>query len=167
MFNIGDYVVYKRNVCKIKEIKKNFIKNTDYYILVPIDDESLTISIPIGNEKIARKLITKKELDNIISLIPNIDVKIIDNEKNIEQEYKKLLDSGSHEDLIKIIKTSYLRNKERTDNKKKISEKDKVYFKMAEKLLYNEFSVVLNTSYEDAKKYVIDEVNKNIGSNDE
>ena len=29
--------------------------------------------------------------------------------------------SGRHEDLIKIIKTTYLRNKERLDNKKKIT----------------------------------------------
>lgn len=168
MFNIGEYVVYKRNVCRIKEIKEKYINNMNYYVLVPIDDDSLTISVRASNENnLLRKLITKKELNNIINFIPSIDIEIIDNEKNIEQEYKKMLDSGSHLDLIKIIKTTYLRNKERTDNKKKISEKDNEYFKMAENILYNEFSIVLNKSYEDTKKYVIDEVSKNIGNNNE
>ena len=36
-----------------------------------------------------------------------------------------MLSNATHEDLIKIIKTTYLRNKERTDNKKKISESKK------------------------------------------
>ena len=73
----------------------------------------------------------------------------------IEYEYKKLINSGRHEDLIKIIKTTYLRNKKRLDSKKKISDKDQHYFLLAEKYLYNEFGTVLNLSYEDVKKYVI------------
>ena len=63
-----------------------------------------------------------------------------------------------YEDLIKIIKTTYLRNKERIDNNKKIGGTDDEYFKQAEKYLYNEFSVALNMSYDDTKKYVIDKV---------
>ena len=35
-----------------------------------------------------------------------------------------------------------------------------MYFKIAEKLLYSEFSVVLNMSYEDTKEYVISKVHK-------
>lgn len=80
------------------------------------------------------------------------------NERNIEQEYKKSLDNFTHENLIKIIKTSYIRNKARTDSKKKISDKDDMYFKIAEKLLYTEFSLALDMSYEDTKEYVIKRV---------
>jgi len=76
----------------------------------------------------------------------------------MEYEYKNLLSSGSHEDLVKIIKTTYLRNKERIDNKKKISDKDNRYFQLAEKYLYNEFSIVLGLTIEDTKEYVIDKV---------
>ena len=70
------------------------------------------------------------------------------------------MQSGTHEDLIKIIKTSYLRNKERIDNNKKTTDKDNHYFNQAETYLYNEFSVVLNLSYEETKDYIINEVNK-------
>ena len=78
----------------------------------------------------------------------------------IEQEYKKLLENATHENLIKIIKTSYLRNAKRKREKKKISEKDDTYFKLAEKILYNEFSGALKMNYEDTKKYVVDSVEK-------
>lgn len=168
MFKENDYVIYMRSVCRVKGIKKNKVSKEDYYVLIPIDDESLTISIPIENKLgFIRSLISKKEVESIIDNIKNIDVIIVDNDKNIESEYKKLLERGTHEDLIKIIKTSYLRNKSRIDSKKKIREKDDTYLKMAEKTLYNEFSIVLNKSYDDTLKYVVDKVNKSIGKSNE
>ena len=35
---------------------------------------------------------------------------------------------------------------------------DDSYFKKAEKYLYNEFSIVLNKTYDETKEYVINEV---------
>ena len=150
MYKVNDYVVYKRNVCKIKEVKNNL------YVLNPIDDESLIITISKDNNSI-RNIITKEESLNLINSIPNIDI-IKANDKLIENEYKNLLNSGRLEDLVKIIKTTYLRNKVRIDNKKKIGEKDDNYFKKSEKLLYNELSISLNLSYEDTKKYIKESV---------
>lgn len=162
MYKIGDYIMYFKDVCKIIDIKENYINNIDYYLLEKVNDNSLKLSIPIESKAI-RSLLTKDEVLKIIDNILNIDI-ITYNEKTIENEYKKLLTTGKHEDLIKIIKTTYLRNKERIDNKKKISDKDKNYFELAEKYLYTEFSVVLNMSFDDTKKYIIKKVmdgNKN------
>ena len=116
----------------------------------------MTISIPFNYKKEdVRNLISKEEALKIISTIPNIDIIDIENEKNIEAIYKDLLFRGTYEDLIKVIKTTYSRNQERINNKKHISEKDDTYFKKAEKLLYNEFSVSLNKSFEEVKNYII------------
>lgn len=73
----------------------------------------------------------------------------------IENEYKALLQSGSLEDLVCIIKTTYLRNYERKQSGKKISEIDDTYFHRAEKILYNELSVSLGMNFDDTKEYVI------------
>ena len=154
MFDIGEYVVYKHEVCIIKETKigRNEKK---YYVLIPITDNTLKIDIPIDlASKTAKKLITK---EYAIKKIPSIDIINLDS-KQLENEYKKLLTDETHESLIKIIKTTYLRNKERLDSKRKVSEKDEYYFNLAEKYLYNELSVVLNKSYEETKKYIINEV---------
>lgn len=150
MFKVNDYVVYKRNVCKIKAIKDNL------YVLTPIDDESLIITISKDNNSI-RSIITKEESLNLINSIPSIDI-IKVSDKLIENEYKNLLNSGRLEDLVKIIKTTYLRNKDRIDNKKKIGEKDDNYFKKSEKLLYNELSISLKLSYTDTKNYIKESV---------
>lgn len=158
MYKIGEFVVYKRDVCKIENIKN--VQNQDYYVLIPMSDKSLKINVPVDNKfGFLRNLITKEEIEKLIEMIPNINV-VESNDKMIENEYRILMNSGKHEDLISIIKTTYLRNKERLDNNKKIGDKDNNYFELAEKYLYNEFSIVLNMSYEDTKKYVIDKVSK-------
>lgn len=160
MFTIGDYIVYKKDVCEIKDIKKKHFNDQDYYILAPVTDQSLKIEVPTLNKNgFIRELITKENLEKVIKKIPDIEVIDI-HEKLIEKEYKKLMLSGTYEDLIKIIKTSYGRNKVRIDNNKKISDRDDRYFKQAEKYLYTEFSIVLNKDYDETKKYIIDKVTK-------
>lgn len=158
MKQIGDFIVYRKDVCRIANIKKNHLNNMDYYLLIPIDDESLHIDVPVDNRMgYLRDLITKEEVEEIIKRIPNISV-IESDEKRLESEYRNLLSEGTHENLIKIIKTAYLRNKDRLDNKKKISDKDNHYFEIAEKYLYNEFRVVLKMDYDEVKNYVINQV---------
>jgi len=160
MYNIGDYIVYLKDVCKISAIKEKYMNDMDYYILIPINDTSLKLNVPVSN-KFIRNLISKDEINKIIDNILNIDILDFD-DKMIEFEYKKLLNTGLHEDLIKIIKTSYIRNKKRIDNKKKISDKDKTYFELAEKYLYTEFSIVLDMSFDETRDYVIENVMKGI-----
>ena len=159
-YKIGDYIVYLKDVCKIIDIKEKYTNDMDYYILVKVNDDSLKLSIPVNN-KLIRKLISKEKVNEIINNILNIEV-FNSNEKDIEYEYKKLLENASHENLIKIIKTSYLRNKERLDNKKKISDRDKNYFELAEKYLYTEFSIVLDMSFDETRDYVINKVREGI-----
>ena len=158
MFKKDDYLVYGKDVCIVRDILKNYFNKEDYYLLVPIKDQSLKIKTPI-NDKYSkiRKIISKEELENLIHTIPSVDV-IESNDKFMEHEYKNLLATGNHLDLVKIIKTTYLRNKKRIDDNKKISEKDNNYFNLAKEYLYNEVAVVLGISYEEAKKYMIEKV---------
>lgn len=156
MYNINDYIIYKKEVCKILEIIPNYHNNQDYYLLQQLSDNTLTIKVPI-NSKDIRPVITITKVKEIIKEIPNIEV-IKSDTKTLENIYKELISTGTHTDLIKIIKTSYLRNKERIDNNKKTTDKDNYYFNLAEKYLYNEFSIVLNLSYDETKEYVINNV---------
>ena len=158
MYKVGDLLVYKKDVCKIIEIKEKYLRNMDYYILTSNIDKSLKIQIPTTSKDI-RKLITKEEIQKLIKRIPLVET-IQTESKNIENDYKQLMQSGTHEDLIKIIKTTYLRNKERMDNNKKTADKDDYYFNQAELYLYNELSIVLNLTYDQTKEYILNEVNR-------
>ena len=102
----------------------------------------------------------KRRINRNNKKIPSIKP-IEANDKFIENEYKRLLSTPTHKNLIRIIKTTYLRNKERLENNKKVAEKDKNYFELAEEYLYNEFSIILGYTFEETKAYVINEVLKN------
>ena len=156
MKKVGDYLVYRKDVCKVIDIVED--KSGLCYILVPVSDQSLKIKTSVTSDLI-RDLISKDELDNFIKTIPSIPV-IDEMDKLLEVEYKNLMRSATPDDLVKIIKTTYLRNEERLSNKKKTSDKDTTYFNQAEKYLYTELAVVLDMSFDDAKNYITDEVKK-------
>lgn len=162
MYKVGEYVIYKRDLCIINNIIERNKKK--YYKLSPIEDKSLTINVPVENKlNYLRYPISKKEAEKLIEKIPLIK-EINTNEKLIENEYKRLMKTNKHEDLIKIIKTTYLRNKERQQNGKKTTDKDADYFQKAEYYLYNELSVSLNMTYEECKNFIIETLTQKSGT---
>lgn len=163
MYKINDIVMYKKDVCRIKDIKTNSINGNEYYVMVPLTDESLIIDTPVENRLgYIKDLISLEEVNKLISEIPNLEPFENLDDKNIEMYYKHAIYNGNHRDLIRVIKSSYIRNDNRLKNNKKISEKDDKYFKLAEKYLYTEFASVLNISFEEVKEYILKEVEKNL-----
>ena len=157
MFKVNDYVIYKRDVCIILEEK--LISNYEYFVLQSTIDDSLKINIPKNmSSKLLRSLNTKEDIEKLISKIKTIPLLDV-NSKNIEEDYKRCLRDETLESLIAIIKTSYFRNQSRLAHNKKMTDKDKYYYELAEKFLYNEIAYIYNITYEDAKKYVLDKLN--------
>ena len=58
MYNLSDLLIYKKEVCKVSEIKEKYIKDIDYYVLIPLTDRSLKIQIRTTSKAI-RNIITK------------------------------------------------------------------------------------------------------------
>ena len=87
MFKIGEHVVYKHDVCLLKEVKKGR-DDKEYYVLVPITDNTLKIEIPtdLANKNI-KKLITKEYALELIQKMKEIEVIKIDT-KLLESVYK-------------------------------------------------------------------------------
>lgn len=163
MFKVNDYVIYKRDLCKIKEITDN--KGVLFYKLAPLDDESLIIRIPVDNKQNnLRYPISKEESEELIKKIPLIK-EIDTKDKVLDNIYKELMKTNKHEDLIRIIKTTYLRNQKRLEEGKKILDKDSNYFEKAEKYLYNELSISLGMNYDECKQYVISKLSAIDNSN--
>jgi len=154
MYKENDYVIYGKQVCRVEKIEER--DNMSYYVLRPVKDESLKIQIPTTTDKL-RDIISKEELDKLLEKIPEIEL-IETDKKYLESTYRQLLQNGTHEDLIRIIKTTYLNNQERLANKKKLTETDKNYFELAEETLYEEFSVTLGKDIDATRKYVISKV---------
>lgn len=156
MYKINDYVIYKREVCIVKNLKK--INNQDYYTLENKEDSSLKISIPVSQEhQLLRSLTTFEEISNTLDHINEIAPLDI-NERNLEEQYKSLLQGSTIKDLIKIIKTTYIRNEIRKSNHKPLSDKDTNYQELAEQFLFNEIAYAMNISYDAAKELVFNKL---------
>ena len=149
MYKVNENVLYTlHGLCKITEISEKCVSGvkTQYYHLKPIYDEASTIFIPVDNENLTIKmhaLLTESELQQVIEQVPSETYEWIENEGLRKQLYKELLNEGNRENLIRMVKTLFIRQELQRQNKKTLSVADKYFLKIAEKSLSEELAFVL------------------------
>lgn len=164
MFEIGDRIVYGSNgVCCVENIgaldSPNALKGRIYYTLTPQYTKGSTIFTPVDNEKVKmRPVMSREEASVLIDEIKDIETLWIADEKGRELEYKQAIMKCECRELVKIIKTIYLRKQSRLIEGKKVTAVDEKYFRMAEERLYGELAVSLGMNEEDVKNYVTERV---------
>ena len=158
MFKKGNFVINTNNgICEIQDIITMNMSGTtkEYYLLVPVSEPSAKVYIPVDvAENRIRLVITKEEAWEIIKDIPSIESIWIENDKEREKIYKEALASREPKRLISIIKTLYLRKKERTDAGKKNTAVDERYFKLAENQLHAELAFALGEPKQNITKII-------------
>lgn len=166
MFKKGEYVVCgNKGVCVVEDITTLDISGVDkkreYYILKPVYMAGSTVYVPVDTSKESmRNVLTKAEADQLISGIPDIPLITITNDKLLEQEYKGCMKTNSCEELIRIIKTIYLRRQKRLEEGRKVTAVDAKYFRLAEETLYGELAISLDMSRNDVETYISGEMEK-------
>ena len=150
MFKVDDYIMYGRTgVCKVIDItNERFINGEErkYYVLSGIHNNTI-IKIPLDNTKIPmRKIISKGDVTSLINDMSNMEALWIDDEKKRSNKFKTMLKSGKCEDLIELISNKrYL---------KKLNKADKEIIKEAERLVSEEFAIILNISPKEVNSYI-------------
>ena len=151
MFKVDDYIMYGRTgVCKVIDItNERFINGEErkYYVLSGIHNNNTIIKIPLDNTKIPmRKIISKGDVTSLINDMSNMEALWIDDEKKRSNKFKTMLKSGKCEDLIELISNKrYL---------KKLNKADKEIIKEAERLVSEEFAIILNISPKEVNSYI-------------
>lgn len=169
MFQEGDYVVCGNNgICVVENVTTlnmtNISKDSLYYILKPVYSESSKVYIPVNNHKaVIRPALTEKEVHDLIARIPSLELIWVENEKQREHTYKECMRNNNCEDFVRIIKTLYLRKKDRQLKGQKVIGLDDRYLKMAEDLLYGELAVALGIEKKDVQAYITEEIKKLTG----
>ncbi len=164
MFEIGEYIVYgNTGVCKVEEVKKMPVPGTKnerlYYTLEPVYDKGCRLFTPVDNQKVKmRPVLTIKEADELIGRIKEIDTLWIKDEKSREQMYKDAIRTCNCEELVKIIKTLYLRKKARLAAGKKVTSSDAKYLHLAEESLYGELSLVMGIPKKEMEAFIYSKV---------
>ncbi len=164
MYHVNDIVLYgMQGVCTIEEISEMcFGKNSDeYYVLRPVYDDKSTIFVPMHNESLTGKMravLSAQEIFELINAMPDEDQIWIENDAERKEEYKSILVNGTRDELIKLIKTLYLRKQELKQKGKKLHVADEHFLKEAEKLLYEEFAHVLKIKREQVLPFIMKQI---------
>ncbi len=161
VFVIGDYVICgNKGVCTVENITPLNItgvdKEREYYILKPLYMAGSTVYVPVDSSKESmRKVLEREEAEKLIKEIPNIPLLVITNDKLSEQMYRECIKTNDCEELVKIIKTIYMRKQKRIQAGRKVTAVDAKYFHMAEDNLYGELAVALNISRGEVENYIV------------
>ncbi len=157
MFKKGDLVQYGNNgVCCVEDIVQGMPglnNDTEYYILVPINNRNNMIYLPTDNEKAkVRPVMKQDEAKKVLNGIDSLNEYVIDNEKQCEIVYKEAIYSLDCVKWMELLKTLCVRKQTRALNGKKVTSTDERYFKNVSSKLTEEFSVSLGQ--EEAEKQI-------------
>lgn len=166
MFEVDDFIIYgNHGVCKVENIGTVSLpmvdKNKVYYTLRPIYKNEAVVYAPVENPKaVMRPVLSKKEANDLIQEIPQLDSVWIQNEKEREVQYKAALKSCDCRELIRIIKTLYDRKMDRIRDGKKVTVVDERYFRQAEDQLYGELAFAMKMERGQMGDYLVERISK-------
>jgi len=167
MYKENDLIHYGTNgVCRVNAIVERPFheKKVTYYELKPVFNKNSTLYVPVDNEELTsrmRKTITKKQINTLLSTLSDEECIWIENESERKEKYKQILLSGNSRDMVVMIKTLYLHQEEKKAIGKKMHMADERFFKDAERLVYDEFSVALKIPQSEVPDYIREMIEKN------
>ena len=157
-YKVGDFVVHGREVGKITEILKDFREIGDCYRIQSLNDGTLYVTTPISTEETAiRAVIGRKDAEQLIEDMQSINTVQVE-QRNAEAIYNGLIKSGDHHDMVRLIKTSYEKCEDKKSKGLQRNEKDKMFLRLGERLLYSELSIALGRTFDETKAHVLQRV---------
>lgn len=160
MYQVGDMVVYGiHGVCRIVEMQIQRVnhKKVEYFVLEPIHQSTSRYFVPSQNTAALSKLravLTKEEINDLLQGEESRQDCWIDDENQRKQRYKELMASGDRAALISMLRALNYHKKEQTESGKKFHVSDSNFLRDAEKVIYSEFSLVLDIPYDQVSAYI-------------
>ena len=163
MYKINDTVIYgTEGICSVIDIaERTFGGKTDvYYILRPLYKNGSTVMLPMSNTALVsrlKKLLTPEEVKELIANIKNeTGAEWIDNEKLRKENYRSVIMNGDRTELVRHIKRLYERTEEQKLIGKKLHACDERFLEDAQRILHDEFSVVLGIPRDEVLAFIRD-----------
>jgi CarD family transcriptional regulator len=160
MFKVNDAVVYAAyGVCEVKAIEKRDLtgEEVEYYVLQPVGDTKNKFYVPTDRgtlrEKM-RKVLSREDTDMLISSMSGEKDIWIDDDIRRKEEYRRIIDKGERHELVRLVRTLYLRRKALAAKGKKLHANDERFLSTAENLLSEEFAFVLGIPREEVVPYI-------------
>jgi len=160
MYRSGDMVMYGTfGICKVTAIEKRDFtgEEQEYYILKHINSDKNIFYVPTNNKAALSKMhpiCSKAEVDELISHMNSEGLIWIDNDIKRKEEYSRIIKDADKHEIIRLIKTLYLRRKELAESGKKLRSADENYLSLAENMLFEEFAYALDIDRSEVVEYI-------------
>lgn len=167
MYSVNDTVLYGADgVCTITAIvEKNLLgEKRLFYELHPVNRRDAVLFLPTDNKKTMAKLRLVLTRDEIIAAIHGMTEEEniwIEKESTRKEEYARIIKSGDHRKVIRLIKTLYEHRESLLDSGHKMHAADENFLHEAEAVLYEEFAYVLNIGRDEVLPFIQHEIEKN------
>lgn len=161
-FSKGEYIKYATSgVCLIENITKlDYLHNhnpQEFYVLKPVGANTSTVYVPLSNEALTskmRKLLSKEEIDSLIDESNKDVIEWINDRKVRSEKFKGIILKAEPVELLKLVRCIYMKKIELKKSGKNLSSTDDALLGVAEGLIENEFSFVMNLSGEQLGEYI-------------
>ena len=160
MYSIGDKIMYSSfGICKVTAIEKRNLtgEEQEYYILKLINSDKNIFYVPTNNDTALSKMhpiCSKAEVDELISHMNSEGLIWIDNDIRRKEEYSRIIKDADKREIIRFIKTLYLRRKELAESGKKLRSTDENYLSLPENMLFEEFAYALDIDKSEVVEYI-------------
>ena len=160
MYQIGEMVLYgTEGVCRIAEMQEMKVsgKKKQYYVLKPVYREGATVFVPADNEQLLgrmRRVLSADELNQLLAEACAEELGWIEDANERKTEYQKILQSGDRCAVVRMIRVLYLRRQQLRSVGRQLRSGDDQLLREAEKLLNDEFALVLNIPQHQVPEYI-------------
>jgi CarD family transcriptional regulator len=162
MFTTGDLIIYGgEGVCRVDSVGVPDMADIDrtkqYYILSPLY-RSGKIFTPVDSPVYMRPVIGRAEAESLIGRISSIEPDNLEhqNARALKEYYQNTVTTYLCDDLVRLIKTAWLKRDHAMKSGRKVSQIDERYLKRAEDQLYGELAVALGLEREQVSGYIAD-----------
>lgn len=158
MFKINDVIVYENGgVCQIRDIGvPDFIKTGQvYYKLQPINTTGNIIYVKLENKHMLRYTISKKQAEQYVGSLPELEGLYNKNNKFREKEYAEILKTGDYKQYLEIYKGIEQEKSKRSLIGKSLNTTDDRNLKKIVKLICTEFSIAMEISEEEVRQKMV------------
>ena len=161
MYQVNDLVLYSvHGVCKVVELQVQIVnrKRVEYLVLEPLSQATSRFFVPAENKTALAKLrplLSKQEIMELLGSPASHQNLWIDDENQRKQQYKDLLASCDRGMLLSLLRLLELHKQNQTEMGKKFHISDANFMRDAQKIIFSEFSFVLEIPNETVAQYIL------------
>ncbi len=160
MFCVGQTVLYGSNgVCMVDDVTEKRIGKIkmQYYVLKPLCNNTSTLFVPTANQQLVskmRRILTEDEAEAILRDLPPCG-DWNDNKQERSEQFRAIITEGSCVELIRLIRLVRTHEQEQLAGGKRLHITDERFLKEAEKMVCEEFSLVLHISRDEVLERIM------------